>query len=91
VKNRRKETEWVPVEGTLGKAGTTPYNVHLELEMVDGPLWPHSRVPMTIRLVKGSSVPDGEHYILRYTYNGKDEEMSVKRVHRNMLEFSSAP
>jgi hypothetical protein len=78
----------VRVEGTLGKSGGTQYNVQLELEMVDGPVWPHSRLPMTIRLVNGSAVPDGENYILRYTYNGKNERMTVKRVRRNLLEFS---
>ena len=85
---KRPETEYVRVEGTLGKEDETQYSVHLELEMVDGPVWPHPRLPMTIRLVNGSAVPDGEGYILRYTYNGKNEEMTVKRVRRNLLEFS---
>ena len=88
MKKRRPETEYVRVEGTLGKVGGTQYNVHLELEMVDGPVWPHPRIPMTIRLVNDSAVPDGEDYVLRYTYNSKDEEMQVKRVRRNLLEFS---
>jgi hypothetical protein len=87
-KNRQKETEYVHVEGTLGKVGGTQYSVHLELEMVDGPVWPHTTIPMTIKLVNGSAVPDGEDYILRYTHNGKDEEMPVKRVRRNMMESS---
>ena len=85
---KRPQTEYVRVEGILGKADGTQYNVHLELEMVDGPVWPHPRLPMTIRLVNGSIVPDGENYILRYTCNGKSEETAVKRVRRNLLEFS---
>jgi len=72
----------------LGKVGETQYSVHLELEMVDGPVWPHTRVPMSYKLVNGSAVPDGEDYVLRYTYNGKKEEVQVKRVRRNVLEFS---
>jgi hypothetical protein len=85
---KRPETEHVRVEGTLGKAGGTQYSVHLELEIGDGPVWPHTRVPLTIKLVNGSAVPDAEDYILRYTYNGKDEEMPVKCVRNGLLEFS---
>lgn len=85
---KKPETEYLRVEGTLEKADGTCYSVHLELEMVDGPVWPHTRVPMTIKLVSGSAVPDGENYTLRYAYNGKDEKEPVKRVRRNLLEFS---
>jgi hypothetical protein len=72
--------------GTLAKASGTQYSVHIELEVVDGPVWPHPRLPLTIKLANGSAVPDGEDYILRYQYNGKDEEAVVKRVRNNQLE-----
>jgi hypothetical protein len=78
----------VRVEGTLAKGNGTQYSVHLELEMVDGPVWPHPILPLTIKLVNGSAVPDGEDYILRDCYNGKDQESVVKRVRGNLLEFS---
>ncbi|HEY2391320.1 MAG TPA: hypothetical protein VGK22_09105 [Candidatus Angelobacter sp.] len=83
---KKTGTEYVRIEGTLGKVGGTQFSVHLELEMVDGPVWPHKRIPMTIKLVNGSAVPDGEDYILRYRYNDKDEEELVKRVRNNILE-----